>query len=201
MKLGVVGGTFDPVHVGHIAMAEAAAGCAGLDRVLLIPSASPPHRGPARAGAEDRLEMCRLAATGHPLLEVSGLEVARPGPSYTVDTLSNLRRRRPTDELFLILGWDAARELQSWHRPDRVLELAGLVIVPRPGLTDPSRQDLVRAGLNPDRVVVCSVRTPAVDATEIRERVGSGQSLDGLVDPAVADHIAARGLYLASDGA
>ena len=197
----MVGGTFDPVHLGHIAMAEAAAGCAGLDKVLLIPSATPPHRGPAGAGAEDRLKMCRLAATGHPLLEVSGLEVARPGPSYTVDTLSNLRRLRPADQLFLILGWDAARELQSWHQPDRVLELAGLVIVPRPGLADPSRQDLVRAGLNPDRVVVCGVRTPAVDATEIRERVGSGLSLDGLVEPAVAKHIAARGLYLASDGA
>ena len=89
-----MGGTFDPIHNGHVALAEAAVECAGLDRVLLIPSSQPPHRPPARASIEDRLAMCRLAAAGHPRLEVSEIETRRAGPSYTLDTLQELHRER-----------------------------------------------------------------------------------------------------------
>ena len=191
----MVGGTFDPVHLGHIAMAEAGAACAGLDRVLLIPSANPPHRGPARASAGDRLEMCRLAAAAHPLLEVSDLELGRRGPSYTVDTLIDLARLRPDDTLHLILGWDAARELESWHRPAEVLKLARLVIVARPGLPDPTPELLLAAGLDPGQVDLCATRTPAVGATEIRDSLAAGGDPAGRVDPAVAAYIAQHGLY------
>src|SRR5215467_7405066 len=107
MKLGVVGGTFDPIHLGHVAMAEAGADCAGLDRVLLVPAGVPPHRGAATASAADRLAMVRIAAAGHPRLEVSDVELRRAGPSFTVDTLRALAAERPDAQLHLLLGWDA----------------------------------------------------------------------------------------------
>src|SRR5205807_6072650 len=113
VRVGVGGGTFDPIHLGHVAMAEAAADCAGLDRVLLRPASVPPHREAAAAPAEDRLAMTRIAVAGHPRLDVSDLELRRAGPSYTVDTLRTLGRKRPGDELYLVLGWDAARDIRS----------------------------------------------------------------------------------------
>jgi nicotinate-nucleotide adenylyltransferase len=195
VRLGLLGGTFDPVHNGHLALADAAIECARLDRVLLIPSSQPPHRPPARAGVEDRLAMCRLAAEGHPGLEVSDVEVRRPGPSYTLDTLEQLHRERPRDELFLILGWDAARELASWHRPTDVLGLAQPVIVNRPGLEHPEDGDLRAAGLDPARTVVCSQQTPDARATEVRALAAKGAELGRMVPPAVADYIRKRGLY------
>jgi nicotinate-nucleotide adenylyltransferase len=197
VRVGVVGGTFDPIHLGHLAMAEAAADCAELDQVLLLPSAVPPHRSAAMADAADRLEMSRLAAHGHPRVEVSDLELRRPGPSYTVDTLEALARSRPDDELVLVLGWDAARDLASWREPERVLELARAVVVTRPGWTRPSAADLVAAGMDPERTVLCDVQTPDIEATQIRQRLEDGRRLDGLLDPAVERYIRARSLYLA----
>jgi nicotinate-nucleotide adenylyltransferase len=195
VRVGLVGGTFDPIHVGHLAMARAARDCAALDLVLLMPSAEPPHRQPATAAAEDRLEMCRLAAAGQTGIEVSDLEVRRSGRSYTVDTLEELVRSRPGDSLHLVLGWDAARELRSWERLERVLDLASLVVVARPGFPDPSALDLRAAGLDPARVIVCADRTPDVEATVIRERLARGGELEGLIDPRVAEYIRSRGLY------
>jgi nicotinate-nucleotide adenylyltransferase len=196
--VGVVGGTFDPIHLGHLAMAEAAADCAGLDEVLLLPAAVPPHRGPAIAGAADRLEMSRLAARDHERLTVSDLELRRPGPSYTVDTLADLAGSRPGDELFLVLGWDAARELRLWRDPGRILELARLVVVTRPGWTRPSSSDLAAAGIDPARAVLCDAGTPDIEATQIRQLLESGGSLDGLLEPAVERYIRRNNLYLAS---
>ena len=200
MRVGLVGGTFDPIHVGHLAMARAARDCADLELVLLMPSAEPPHRDPATATAGHRLEMARLAAAGEDRIEVSDIEVRRPGRSYTVDTLEELRRSRPDDVLYLVLGWDAARELTSWERLERVLELATLVVVARPGFPDPTSADLLAAGLDPRHVILCGDRTPDVVATEIRERLARGQSLDGLVDPRVAEYIRSRGLYGSDPG-
>lgn len=200
MRVGVVGGTFDPIHVGHLAVARAALECVPLDLVLLVPAALPPHRGAAEAPAADRLEMARLAAAGEPRLEVSDLELRRGGASYTVDTLEELRRIRPGDSLYLVLGWDAAREIRSWRRPERVLALATLVVVSRPHLPAPGEADLRAAGLDPERTVLCDARTPEVAATAIRDRVAAGEPLDGLVEPAVAAYIAGHGLYRPGDG-
>lgn len=197
MRLGVVGGTFDPIHLGHLAMAEAAADCARLDRVLLLPAAVPPHRRAAIADASDRLEMTRLAARGHPSLVVSDLELRRPGPSYTVDTLEELARSHSDDELFLVLGWDAARDLASWRQPERVLELARPVVVTRPGWRRPSAADLAAAGIDPERAVICDAHTPDIEATEIRQFLEDGRPLTGLLDPAVERYIRAHNLYLA----
>lgn len=195
MRIGVVGGTFDPIHVAHIAMAEAARGCAALDRVLIIPAGVPPHRPQPEAGDQERLAMCRLAVLGHPDLEVSDVELRRPGASYTVLTLEELHQRCPGAELFLVLGWDAARELRSWYRPDRVLDLATLVVVPRPGLPDPSEEDVRGAGIPLSRFRLCRVRTPDIGATDLRRDLHAGVVPDGALDPAVAAYIAAHRLY------
>jgi nicotinate-nucleotide adenylyltransferase len=199
-RVGVVGGTFDPIHVGHLAMAEAAADCADLDEVILLPASVPPHRPAAHADAGDRLEMSRLAVRGHPRIHVSDLELRRSGRSYTVDTLEALSRERPRDQLFLVLGWDAARDLGTWREPERVLDLARLVVVTRPGWPRPLPADLIAAGLEPAKTVLCHADTPDVGASEIRRRVDSGSRLDGLLDPAVEDYIRAHHLYSTAPG-
>jgi nicotinate-nucleotide adenylyltransferase len=195
MRIGIVGGTFDPIHLGHTALAEWAAECARLDRVLLVPAGQPPHRGDAMAPAKDRLEMCRLAAAGHPRLEVSDVELRRAGPSYTVDTIRELARERAGAELYLVLGWDAARELRTWRDPDTVLSLARLVVVSRPGFPEPTADDVRRSGIDPACVILCGVGTPEVEATDIRRLLETGGSLDGMVDPAVEAYLRRKGLY------
>jgi nicotinate-nucleotide adenylyltransferase len=194
-RLGVLGGTFDPVHAGHLAAASVAIDCANLDRVILIPAAQPPHRPAAVASARDRLEMCRLATAGNPRYAVSDVELNRGGPSYTVDTLVELRRLHPHAELFLILGWDAASLFQTWHRPDQVRAMASILIVGRPGAKAPREADLESAGLVGPDVLVCPGDTPAVSASDIRRAVAARESIAGLVAGAVERYIAAHRLY------
>jgi nicotinate-nucleotide adenylyltransferase len=195
VKVGLFGGTFDPIHLGHLEAAEVALDCAGLDEVLLVPAGRPPHKKGAHASAADRFEMCRLAVTGRRGLGVWDWEVARSGASYTVDTLRAFRELRPADEPFLILGWDAAREIQTWNEQERVLELARLVVVGRPGLASPTAESLRAAGLDPRRVTLCLIGTPDVAATRIRRLAAAGRPLDGLVPPPVADYIREHRLY------
>jgi nicotinate-nucleotide adenylyltransferase len=194
-KVGLMGGTFDPIHEGHLEAAAAALDCAGLDLVLLVPAGTPPHKRGTRASAADRLEMSRLAASDRPGLGVWDWEALRSGPSYTVDTLRAFRAERASDEPFLILGWDAARDLRSWRQPEAVLELAELVVVARPGLDSPTPQALRAAGIDPERVILCLVGTPDVAATSIRRRAARHESLDGLVPAAVEHYIRKHGLY------
>ena len=198
MRLGVFGGTFDPIHVGHLAAANAAIDCAHLDRVLFVPSAQPPHRTAAMAPAKDRLAMCRLAADelgGSFRFEVSDVEVKRGGRSYTVDTLDEVHRANPEDELFLILGWDAARLFGTWREPERVSALASVVIVARPGMEPPGRADLAALGLDPERVVKCMVLTPDVSGSELRSAIALGQPIAGKVPLAVERYITTHNLY------
>ncbi|MGH7912671.1 MAG: nicotinate (nicotinamide) nucleotide adenylyltransferase [Candidatus Dormibacteraceae bacterium] len=195
MRIGIVGGTFDPVHLGHIAMAEAARRCAGLDRALVIPAGVPPHRPQPEARDEDRLAMCRLAVAGHPGLEVSDQELRRAGPSYTLLTLQEIRQEEPCADLYLVLGWDAARELRSWHEPEQVLRLARVLVVPRPGLPDPTPEDFRAAGIPADRIELCRIRTPVIGATDLRRELRCGAVPPGELDPAVAAYIEAHGLY------
>jgi nicotinate-nucleotide adenylyltransferase len=170
--------------------------CARLDRVLFIPSAKPPHRAAAAAPAEDRLAMTRLAVQDEPRFEVSDIEITRGGMSYTSDTLSELHRARPEDELFLVLGWDAARLFNTWHEPARVKALASIVIVGRPGTETPTPSELAGAGLDPERVIKCFVTTPDVSATELRSAVAAGQPVAGRLTPAVESYVAQHHLYL-----
>ncbi|HLZ94769.1 MAG TPA: nicotinate-nucleotide adenylyltransferase [Candidatus Dormibacteraeota bacterium] len=197
MRLGILGGTFDPVHNGHVAVAEAAADCAQLDELVFVPTGSPPHRPPAEATPAQRLEMCKLAIAGDPRFAVSDVEVTREGPSYTVDTLLALRGANPHAELFLVLGWDAASQLRSWHRPDEVLALAPIVAVSRPGRAAPGESELKSAGLDPRRIILCARPTPAVSGSEIRRALAAGRSIGGMVPPAVERYISAHHLYRA----
>lgn len=185
MKLGVLGGTFDPIHVGHLAAAHAAIECEDLDVVLFIPTGVPPHRGRTVASARDRLEMCRLAVAGERQFEVSDLEVRRGGASYTVDTLRELKRIHPSDNLFLILGWDAAKLFSTWREPDEVRRMARLIIVTRPGSGVPTATS----------DIVCERPTPDISASELRDDIARGEPVGDCLPPAVEGYIAERGLY------
>jgi nicotinate-nucleotide adenylyltransferase len=193
----VLGGTFDPVHNGHVAAAEAAVECADLDEVVFVPTGNPPHRPPAMASPEQRLEMVRLATADEPRFAVSDIEVKRDGPSFTLDTLLALRGANPHAELFLVLGWDAASQVRSWHRPDEVLALAPIVVVTRPGRSAPEESDIRTAGLDPARILLCARTTPSVSGSEIRRAIAAGRSVAGMVPPAVERFIAAHHLYRA----
>lgn len=185
MRIGILGGTFDPIHLGHLAAARAAMACEHLDRVLFIPTGVPPHRPATSADAEQRMEMVRLAIDGEKGFEVSDLEVRRKGLSYTVDTLRELRRRHPDDELFLILGWDAAKLFPTWHDPDEVRRLASVVIVTRPGSGPPTGTS----------DIVCEQPTPDISASELRRAIASGERVTDMVPDAVAAYIARNALY------
>jgi nicotinate-nucleotide adenylyltransferase len=193
-RIGALGGTFDPIHLGHLAAAKAAMDCAHLDRVLFIPSAQPPHRGAAQATAADRLAMSKLALDGDPRYEVSDVEIKRGGRSYTVDTLEELHRAFPNDQLFLILGWDAARLFRTWHEPDRVSALASIVIVDR-GKSQPPPAELQALGLAPERFSLCHVRTPEISGSELRRAIAAGESVAGKVPAAVERYIATHHVY------
>ena len=195
MRIGILGGTFDPIHVGHLAAARVAMDCARLDRVLFIPSATPPHRDPAEAGAPQRLEMARLAVEGDTRFEVSDVEVRRGGRSFTSDTLRELGRAHPDDDLFLVLGWDAAKLFGTWHEPETVRTLASVIVISRPGTDGPTVADLHAAGLEPDRTVLCPGETPDISASELRESLARGESVGDCLPPAVEGYIAAHGLY------
>jgi nicotinate-nucleotide adenylyltransferase len=194
-RIGVLGGTFDPIHIGHLAAARAALECARLDRVLFVPTGQPPHRPAAAASADDRLEMTRLATAGDERLGVSDLELRRPGASFTSDTLRALHELHPQADLFLILGWDAARLFRTWHEPDEVNRLATIVVMARPGIGSPQPSELEAAGLDARQVIVCLDGTPDVSASAIRRDVMSGRSVDGKVPPTVQQYVAAHGLY------
>jgi nicotinate-nucleotide adenylyltransferase len=195
MRIGILGGTFDPIHIGHLAAARAAIDCAQLDRVLLVPSGQPPHRRGAVANADQRLEMSRLAIEGDHALEVSDVEVRRGGISYTVDTLEELRRAYPQDELFLVLGWDAARLFAAWHMPDEVRRLATVVVVTRPGSNSPDEAGLRQAGLDPANVVLCARPTPDISGSALRRAIASGQAVGDRMPAAVEQYIAKHRLY------
>jgi nicotinate-nucleotide adenylyltransferase len=195
VRLGILGGTFDPIHMGHLAAARTATECAQLDRVVFIPSAQPPHRAMATASAADRLAMTRLAIQGEPRFDVLDAEVKRGGVSYTVDTLMELYHTHPQDELFLILGWDAARLFSTWHQPRRVSTLAWVVIVGRPGTQNPGPSELAAAGLDTARLIKCFVNTPDISSSDVRELIAAGESVAGKVPLAVERYISSRHLY------
>jgi len=195
MRLGVLGGTFDPIHLGHLAAAEAAIECADLDQVVFVPTGTPPHRPTATASGEQRLEMCRLATAGDSRFTVSNIELERPGPSYTLDTLLALRGANPHAEMFLVLGWDAASQLRSWHRPDEVQALAPVIVISRPGRAAPTIDDVKSAGLDPARVILCPRLTPSVSGSELRRDLTAGRPVTGRVPEAVEHYIATHHIY------
>src|SRR2546423_970337 len=162
MRLGVFGGTFNPVHLGHLILAEQCREQAKLDQVLFIPAARPPHKQDKTLIAyAQRVEMLALAISGHPTFRIDELEKDRPGPSFTIDTLARLRERHGEAELFLIIGSDTLHDLPLWYQPVGILEIAGLLIVPRPGWPIPDANETKKTLALPDsfplRYQICDI--------------------------------------------
>ncbi len=200
MRLGVFGGTFDPIHLAHLRVAEAVAEALDLDRVLFVPAGRPPHRGRPHASPQARLAMVCFAIAGNPRFAVTDLEVRRREPAYTVDTLTLLHHLYPRSELFLLLGMDQLRDFPHWHRPEKVLELCRLAVFPRSGVTPPSRPLRLPSGrvLPRSRVLRVPVRELSISATDIRRRAAAGRSLRYLLPDAVAAYLQRHRLYLRS---
>jgi nicotinate-nucleotide adenylyltransferase len=194
--IGLLGGTFNPPHLGHLLMAQEAWSQLGLDRVELMPVHTPPHKeAEGDPGPEVRLELCRLAVGDDPRLAVSAFEVERPGPSYTAATLAAIRETSPQDELTFIVGGDQAQALPTWREPQRVLELARLAVGERSGVR---RQDIAERldGLcDPERITFFDMPRMDVSSSEVRRRVAAGRPVRYLVPDAVARSIAAHSLY------
>jgi nicotinate-nucleotide adenylyltransferase len=186
----VLGGTFDPIHLGHLRAAENAREALALDEVVFVPSGSPPHRTAPLSSGLDRFAMVALATALHPAFVASDVELARGGPSYTADTLEELRRGRPGDALFLIVGSDTFPEMQTWKDPERLFALCTVAVADRPG----AAAAVPRAGAAA-RVERVSGPGLAISATEVRQRVRERRSVRYLVPDGVADYIVKRGLY------
>lgn len=201
MRLGLFGGSFNPIHVGHLIASRAVAEQLRLDKVCLIPAAVPPHRMPkSLAPPEHRLAMVRLAIQGEPLFDVSDFEIRRTGPSYTVLTVEEFQRQSGPDvQLFWIIGADSLPELANWYQSGRLVDLCQIVTAARPGWDQidtaalarhfsPGQVERLKAGILP---------TPRIDisASEIRRRVAQGLSIRYMVPDAVADYMAEHGLY------
>jgi len=185
VRLGILGGAFDPPHVGHVALARAAIAGLGLERLLVLVVADPGHKGVA-APAEERLELARLA-----FADVAEAEVELDLHARTVDSLEE---RRPKDAVFVI-GGDELAGLHRWKRPDRVLQLVRLAVAMRPGVPDRELREARSRSPAPDRILFFALEPVAVSSTEVRELVARGERIDGLVPPAVAAEIARLGLY------
>ena len=196
-RIGLLGGTFNPPHLGHLVCAEEARAALALDQVLLLPVHTPPHKEmQADPGPEVRLELCRLAVGEAPGIDVSAHEIERGGRSYTVDTLRALHDARPEDELIFIAGGDMARSLPSWREPERILSLATFAVAERAGA---GRRDIAEQlrSLTGGEAEVQFFAMPRIDvsSSDLRRRVADGRPIRYLVPDAVADEIEARGLY------
>jgi nicotinate-nucleotide adenylyltransferase len=196
-RLGILGGTFNPPHLGHLLIGQEARDQLGLDRVLMIPTATPPHKEiPVDPGAGVRLELCRVAAAGDEGLEVLDLEIRRGGPSYTADTLRELHATFPGAELTFIVGGDMAFSLPTWREPAEVVALARLAVAEREGAR---RADILeRLATIPgavERVDFFDLPRMDISSSLVRRRVAAGRPIRYLVPDTVAEYIAQHGLY------
>lgn len=196
VRLGVLGGTFDPPHLGHLVLADQARRQLGLEHVLWLPAGDPWRKAAQAVSAKERrLAMVRLAVAGNPAFEVCALELEREGPTYSVDTLAALSEAHPGAELFFLLGADALEDLPHWHEPERLIALATLVVAAR-GEGRPAAEalDRVVAGLS-SRLAWVEMPRLDISATDLRRRAAAGESLRYLVPDAVAAYIEEQGLY------
>ena len=196
-RVGLLGGTFNPPHIGHLVCASQALAQLGLDRILFVPVHEPPHKGiEVDPGVAHRVELCRLAVAGDDRLEVSLADADVPGPSYTVDTLRRLHERSPGDQLTFIVGGDMALSLPTWREPEAILELADVAVAEREGIR---RIDIIDrlAGLPADRVGFFDMPRLDVSSSLVRRYVATGRPIRHLVPDAVERYIADAGLYRA----
>lgn len=202
MRIGVFGGSFDPVHYGHLLLAELCREACELDLVRLVPAAVSPHKlGKDLAPPAARLEMLQLAVSGHPAMEVWDAELTRGGISYTVDTLTELHAERPADELFMLLGADSLQDLPTWRDPEKICELACLVVVSRPGC-EPIDFSVLEKVADLERLQLFQqhlVRMPLIElsSSAMRARLSAGKSIRYQTPRAVEAYIEAAQLYRA----
>ena len=197
MKIGVLGGTFDPIHIGHLKVAEEVTASLKLSEVIFMPAGQPWLKADNLISpAEHRLEMMRLTLAGKSNFKLSTMEVERPGPTYTVDTMAEIKRQLGSAELFFILGWDNLTQLPQWHEPSRLIKFCRLVAVPRVDFPPPdlASLDAVIPGLS-QRVILLDAPHIDVNASEIRQMVREGLSIHNLVPEPVERYIKEHGLY------
>lgn len=202
--VGVFGGSFDPIHLGHLILAEIARETLSLDQVLFVPAYVAPHKRPGAAASEkDRLEMIHLAIAGNPTFAVSDVELSRGGVSYTVDTLEALHSAHPSDEHYLLIGADNLPDLPHWYEPKRILELAHLAVAERPGSppADFACLDEVEPSATSDAKGRYTIPIPLIDisATTIRQRRAEGKTVRYLVASAVLAYMESKALYLPNE--
>ncbi|MFL5833412.1 MAG: nicotinate-nucleotide adenylyltransferase [Solirubrobacterales bacterium] len=194
--VGVLGSAFNPPHLGHLALAQEAAWQLGLEEVILVPTGNAPHKRIADdPGRKVRMEMTELAAADDDRFSVSALEVEREGPSYTYETLEALAEERADRELVFVMGADAAVGLESWRQPERVVELAGIAVARRAGVSDAEVAATMRSLGCEDRVTVLEMPQFGVSSSTVRERASQGRPLRYLVPDAVAELIEEKGVY------
>lgn len=191
-RIGILGGTFDPPHNGHITIAETAIRKLKLKEVILVPAKTPPHKSSEKISSrQDRLTMLRLAVGGKEKIEISEIEFDRRGPSYTVDTLAELRRQNPDDEFYFLIGADNISEMESWHQPEKILEMVKVVAAGRPGFS--------AAGKFAAMIESFDMIPVNISSTIIREKVRSNQPISGLLPAAVEEYILKRKLYKSNE--
>ena len=201
MRIGIFGGTFDPVHMGHLILAEQCRDQAKLDEVWFLPSYTPPHK--AGAGVtrfEQRCDMLELAVAGHPAFRIDRIEKELPEPSFTARTLAELHARHPGNEFALLMGSDCLPDLPGWYEPRRVIERAGLVVVPRPGVMLWTAERLASAlGVEVAAVRLRFVACPMIEiaSRELRRAIADGMSIRYMVPRAVEEYVRERKLYAA----
>jgi len=199
MNIGVMGGTFDPIHNGHLIVAEEVRAWLNLTGVIFVPTGQPWMKvGTPISAAEHRVQMVRLAIANKPYFEVSTVEIERSGPSYMIDTMPELQSRLETeDELFLILGWDSLAELPRWQEPSQLITMCHLVAVSRPGFSRPNlkKLDALISGLS-KRTVILDKPVVDISASVIRDRLSRGLSVRHLVPEPVNEYIRQHGLYV-----
>ena len=189
-RIGIFGGTFDPVHTTHITIARHVQREANLDRVLFMVAAEPPHKqGAFEASAEQRYAMVEAALSSSVELEACDLELKREGLSYTADTLDALQEQHPLAELFLIMGLDTMIDMPNWHQPDRILERAHILAVARPGIELATPESLT------EHSTIIPFTGSTLSSTEVRNRLVSGDQVDQLIPPEVLRLIREYGLY------
>ena len=198
MKIGIMGGTFDPIHMGHLIVAEAVRMALELDKVLFIPAGEPWMKTDRQInGAPHRVEMIRLAIESNPFFQLSTIEIEHPGWTYTVDTLEQLSKDFDNEtRLFLLIGWDGLMNMPKWKAPYRISKMATLVTFPRPGVPEPDISVLEESmpGLS-ERMIKLDGPCIEISSTDIRERLAEGRSVRYLVPAEVERYISAQGLY------
>ena len=197
MRLGLFGGTFDPIHLGHLILAEQCREACRLDLIWFVVTGAPPHKPGERTPVTHRLEMARIAVAGHTSFAVSEIEAMSPGPHYSVETLASIRRDQPDAELFFLIGADSLTDLPFWREPARIARLATIVVVNRPGPEEIGPAKLPDLGPGSQPLLSVTIPPIGIASTDLRRRLAEGRSIRYMVPRGVEAYIDAHRLYRA----